>query len=160
MIKYKHGDNEYITLSMLRQAFPGASFPKTPNKAQLAMLGIEVIEVVPPEPTLDELKRQKKSEIANTRWQAQTANIIYDGNVYHAGEQATASIHAAVTAALSGNREWKTADGTSVKLNANKLQKLFVAIEERKEAGFIKEAALSSAIDACETAEALSEIEW
>lgn len=160
MLKYKNKETEYDTIHALRLAFPNVSFPQNLTAEQLAELGIEIIEAPTPEPTLDEVKSMKKGEIANARWQAQTTDITYDGNVYRADEQATASIHAAVTAALSGNREWKTADGTSIKLNANKLSKLFVAIEERKEAGFVKEAALSLAIDACETAESLSEIEW
>lgn len=123
-------------------------------------MDIEIINTPDPEPTLDDLKDAKKAEIAAARWNAQTADIEYDGNAYHADAQATANIHAAVTAALSGNREWKTADGKSVKLNANKLKSLFVAIEERKESYFVREAALVTAIDACVTAEEVSDIVW
>lgn len=117
-------------------------------------------EVAATLPTINELKTAKKAEIANLRWQSQTVNITHDGNVYLADEAATSSIHAAVTAALSGNREWKTANGTSVKLNANKLQKLFVAIEERKESCFVKESALCAQIDNCQTAAEIAAIKW
>lgn len=160
MTIYLHNDTKYNTLYELRRAFPNVSFPANPTAEQLAGLGIEVIEVVPPEPTIDELKLRKKAEIAHERWQAQMADIEHDGNVYHADESAVVNIHAAVTAALSGNREWKTADGSSVKLNATKLQKLFVAIEERKEACFMREAELAAAIDVCETAEDITRIVW
>lgn len=159
-IKYVFEGKEYDSLYPLRKTFPHVSFPASPTSEQLAELGIEVIEIPGPEPTLDELKAAKKAEIANVRWNAQTANIAHDGSTYHADENATANIHAAVTAALSGNREWKTADGKSVKLNANKLKNLFVAIEERKEGGFVKEAELTAQIDACQTAEEVASIVW
>lgn len=160
MIIYQHGETEYNSLYELRKAFPHVSFPQNPTSEQLAPLEIEIIELPDPELTLDELKAAKKAEIANARWSAQTANIVHEDNTYHADENATANIHAAVTAALSGNREWKTADGKSVKLNANKLKSLFVAIEERKESYFVRETVLVTAIDACATAEEVAEITW
>lgn len=116
-----------------------------------------------PEPTLDELKDRKKSEIASARYEAETGGCMVDGVTIATDRGSQALLTAAVvTARLDPEfkTQWKCADGRFVTLDAMQLRAISDAVTAHVEECFAREAELIELIDAAETAEELDAIQW
>lgn len=120
-------------------------------------------EPLPPEPTFDELKAQKKAEIAAARYAAETGGCTVDG-VTIATDRGSQSLLAAavVTARLDPEfkTRWKCADGHFVTLDAMQLRAIGDAVTAHVEACFAREAELVELIDAAATPDELDAIQW
>ena len=117
----------------------------------------------PPEPTLDELKAQKKVEIAAARYAAETGGCTVDGVTIATDRGSQALLTAAVVMARMDpefKTQWKCADGHFVDLNAMQLRAIGDAVIAHVEACFAREAELVELIDAAETPEELDAIHW
>ena len=122
------------------------------------------VEAIPaPVYTLDELKAQKKTEIAAARYAAETGGCSVDGAMIATDRESQALLTAAVvTARLDPEfkTRWKCADGRFVQLDAMQLRAIGDAVTAHVEACFSREAELVEQIDAAQTAEDLAAIQW
>ena len=117
----------------------------------------------PPKPTLDELKTQKKAEIAAARYAAETDGCTVDGVTIATDRGSQALLTAAVmTARLDPEfkTRWKCADGRFVTLDATQLRAIGDAVTAHVEACFSREAELCELIDAAQTKADLDAIQW
>lgn len=164
MYIYKYNGNEYSSMIALRQAIPHVSIPKAPTAEAFASIGVEVVEVALPVPVLSlaELKAAKIAEIANARWQAETAGLTLNGFTVATDRESQAMITAAVLQTMldpSYTVQWKTSAGF-IRLTAEQIQAVGVAVRQHVQACFDREAVLLTAIEACKTIEELNAINW
>lgn len=120
-------------------------------------------EPLPPEPTLDELKAQKKAEIAAARYAAETGGCTVDGVSIATDRGSQALLTAAVVSArldLEFKTQWKCADGRFKQLDAFQLRAIGDAVIAHVEACFAREGELCEQIDAAQTPEELAAIKW
>lgn len=120
-------------------------------------------EPLPPEPTLDELKAQKKAEIASARYDTETGGCTVDGVTIATDRGSQALLTAAVvTARLDPEfkTRWKCADGRFKQLDAFQLRAIGDAVIAHVEACFAREGELVELIDAAQTPEDLAAITW
>lgn len=120
-------------------------------------------EPLPPEPTFDELKAQKKAEIAAARYAAETGGCTVDGVTIATDRGSQALLTAAVVTArldLEFKTQWKCADGRFVTLDAMQLRAIGDAVIAHVEACFAREGELCELIDAAQTPEELAAIKW
>lgn len=114
----------------------------------------------PPEPTLDELKVQKKAEIAAARYEAETAGTTINGVLIDTGRDSQALITGAALAAVidgSYSLNWKT-DAGFIHLTAPEIIAVAQAVRAHVQACFDREGELVALVDAAETPEDLDEI--
>ena len=114
----------------------------------------------PPEPTLDELKAQKKVAIAAARYEAETAGTTVNGVQIDTGRDSQALITGAALAAVidsSYSLNWKTVEGF-IHLSAPEIIAVAQAVRAHVQACFDREGELVALVDAAETAEDLDEI--
>ena len=114
----------------------------------------------PPQLTFDELKMQKKAEIAAARYARETAGTTVNGVLIDTGRDSQALITGAALAAVidSGySLNWKTASGF-IHLTAPEIIAVAQAVRAHVQACFDREAELCALVDAAETAEDLDEI--
>lgn len=117
-------------------------------------------EPLPPEPTLDELKAQKKAEIAAARYAAETAGTTVNGITIDTGRDSQALITGAAVAAMLDENyslNWKTESGF-IHLTAPEIIAVAQAVRAHVQACFDREAELCALVDAAETKEDLDEI--
>lgn len=117
-------------------------------------------EPLPPEPTLDELKAQKKQEIAAARYAAETAGTTVNGITIDTGRDSQALITGAALAAMLDENyslNWKTANGF-IHLTAPEIIAVAQAVRAHVQTCFDREGELVALVDAAETAEDLDEI--
>lgn len=116
-----------------------------------------------PEPTFNELKAQKKAEIASARYAAETGGCTVDGVTIATDRGSQALLTAAVVTArldLEFKASWKCADGSFVTLDAMQLRAIGDAVIAHVEACFAREGELCEQIDAAQTPEDLAAIKW
>ena len=116
-----------------------------------------------PEKTFDELKAQKKQDIATARYDAETGGCTVDGVRIATDRGSQALLTAAVvTARLDPEfkTRWKCADGYFVDLNAMQLRAIGDAVIAHVERCFAREGELCEQIDAAQTPEDLAAIKW
>ena len=123
------------------------------------------VEAIPalPEPTFDDLKAQKKAEIASARYAAETGGCTVDGVTIATDRGSQALLTAAVVSArldVEFKTRWKCADGRFVTLDAMQLRAISDAVTAHVEACFTREAELVEQIDAAQTPEDLAAIKW
>ena len=114
----------------------------------------------PPEPTLDELKAQKKAAIAAARYDAETAGTTVNGITIDTGRDSQALITGAALAAMLDEGyalNWKT-DAGFIHLSAPEIIAVAQAVRAHVQACFDREAELCALVDAAETPEDLDEI--
>lgn len=114
-----------------------------------------------PTPTFDELKAQKKAEIAAMRFEKETSGITVFGATIDTDRDSQALITGAALAAVidSGySLNWKTESGF-VHLTAPEILAIAQAVRAHVQACFDREAELVALVDAAETAEELDAID-
>lgn len=117
-------------------------------------------EPLPPEPTFDELKAQKKAEIAAARYEAETAGTTVNGVLIDTGRDSQALITGAALAAMLDDGyslNWKTENGF-IHLTAPEIIAVAQAVRAHVQNCFDREAELCALVDAAKTAEDLDEI--
>ena len=122
-----------------------------------------VVEEIPapPPPTLDELKTQKKAEIAAVRYNVEIGGVTVSGVKIDTDRDSQALITGAALAAVidsSYSLNWKTAQGF-VHLTAPEIIAVAQAVRAHVQACFDREGELVALVDAAETAEDLDAIE-
>lgn len=118
-------------------------------------------EPLPPEPTLDELKAQKKAEIASVRYAAETAGTIVNGTTIDTGRDSQALITGAALAAVIDSEyslNWKTEAGF-IHLTAPELIAVAQAVRAHVQSCFDREGELVALVDAAQTAGELDAID-
>ena len=116
----------------------------------------------PPEPTFDELKSQKKAEIASARYAAETAGTTVNGVLIDTGRDSQALITGAALAAMLDENyslNWKTTAGF-IHLTAPEIIAVAQAVRAHVQACFDKEGELVARINAATTKEDLDAIKW
>ncbi len=112
-------------------------------------------------PSLEEVKAQRLSYLAERRWQIETAGISFNGmNVATDTTTQTKIIGAVVGAQIDPmtSINWKMSDGTFVILNAAGILAVAMAIRAHVQACFDHEAVLRAQIEAAITREELGAI--
>ena len=118
-------------------------------------------EPLPPEPTLDELKAQKKAAIAAARYEAEIAGTVVDGVTIDTGRDSQALITGAALAAVIDSTyslNWKTESGF-IHLTAPEIIAVAQAVRAHVQTCFDHEGELVSLVDAAQTSEELDAIE-
>lgn len=116
--------------------------------------------LMPPEPTLDELKARKKAEVAAARYEREIAGVEVNGVLIDTGRDSQALITgAALAAILDGNYSlnWKTESGF-IHLSAPEIIAVAQAVRAHVQSCFDREGELVALVDAAETKEDLDEI--
>jgi len=120
-------------------------------------------DLLPPEPTLDELKAQKLAELAQARWEQETGGLtLPDGTVIKTDRESQSLLTGASLYVLqnaSATVEWKGENGW-VTLSASDLQQIAMLVRNHVQACFSKERELGEKVEACETAEDVQGISW
>lgn len=114
----------------------------------------------PPEPTFDELKAQKKAEIAAARYEAEIAGTTVNGILIDTGRDSQALITGAALAAViddSYSLNWKTENGF-IHLTASEIIAVAQAVRAHVQACFDREGELVAQVDAATTKEELDAI--
>lgn len=113
-----------------------------------------------PAKTLDELKADKILELKSTRDTLETEPIEYNGNRYDYDDKARERINAAIIAldvqGADASIGWTTADNADVKVTANDLRMIIVAVAQRSNALHV---AYRAAKDKVETATTVAEVD-
>ena len=112
-------------------------------------------------PTLDELKAQKLTELKTIRDTLETEPIEYNGNHYDYDSKARDRINAAIIAldVSKGQIAWTTADNTEVMVNADDLRGVIADVAMRSNELHVKYRKLKEQVEACTTKEQLEKIE-
>lgn len=116
---------------------------------------------LPPEPTLDELKAQKKAEIAAARYEVETAGTTVNRITIDTGRDSQALITGAAVAAMLDENyslNWKTTSGF-IHLTAPEIIAVAQAVRAHVQSCFDREGELVALVDAAQTAEELDAIE-
>ena len=117
-------------------------------------------EPLPPEPTFDELKAQKKAEIASARYEREIAGVEVNDITIDTGRDSQALITGAALAAMldpNYSLNWKTANGF-IHLTAPEIITVAQAVRAHVQACFDREGELVTLVNAAETKEDLDEI--
>lgn len=122
----------------------------------------EVVAIpAPPEPTFDELKAQKKADIAAARYEAETAGTTVNGITIDTGRDSQALITGAAVAAMLDDGyslNWKTATGF-IHLSAQEIIAVAQAVRAHVQSCFDRESELVALVDAAQNAEELDAID-
>ena len=116
----------------------------------------------PPEPTLDELKAQKKAEIAVARYAREIAGTTVNGITIDTGRDSQALITGAALAAMLDENyslNWKTPSGF-IHLVAPEIIAVAQAVRAHVQESFDREGELVALIDAAQTKDELNAIKW
>lgn len=120
----------------------------------------EVVDKTPPTPTFDELKAQKRAEIAAARYEREIAGVTVNGIPIDTGRDSQALITGAALAAMLDENyslNWKTENGF-IHLTAPEIIAVAQAVRAHVQACFDREGELAALVDAAETKEDLDEI--
>lgn len=123
---------------------------------------VEIMPIIVPVKTLEELKAGKKADIAAARYTYEIAGIRFRGVHVTTDREDQAMITAAALSAVidsTFSTVWKGADGY-LTLDAPGVMALATAVAAHVEAAFAEEKRLSDNIDAAQTAEDVASIIW
>lgn len=119
---------------------------------------------VTPEPTLDELKSQKRAEINYVRDRTEQGGFEYLGKTFDSDQISAQRISMAAQAmALADDTAkitWTCQDNTTIDLNKTQLVGMVAALAEWSNTCHQKATALKAKIEAAQTAEELENITW
>lgn len=162
MIIYRFEGKSYNSLFQLKQAMPNVSFPTSPTDEVLIALGIEKMEVLPPEPTLEELKERKKSEIGAARYADATGHLKIGDHTYNIDKESQTALIGTMAAFQAGvlkTTNWKTAEGF-VTLTAAEFMTVAATVLTYIDQCFAREKELLAAIGTAATEEELNRVTW
>lgn len=117
-------------------------------------------EPLPPEPTLDELKAQKKASIAAARYKVETAGTTVNGVLIDTGRDSQALITGAALAAMLDDGyslNWKTSAGF-IHLTAPEIIAVAQAVRAHVQTCFDREGELVALVDAAQNVDELNVI--
>ena len=134
------------------------------NNARIVEHGdhYEVVEIVVPEKTFDELKADKKAEIAAARYDYEIAGVIINGVHITTDREDQAMITAVALSAVvdpAYTTVWKGADGY-LTLTASEILAMARIVGAHVEAAFAEEKCLVEQIDAARDEAELASIAW
>lgn len=119
-------------------------------------------EPEPPEPTLDELKTYKITELKAERDTNEVKPIEYNGHLYDYDDKARDRINAAIIAldvqGEGATIEWTLADNTSLTVTSKDLKMVIAAVAVRSNELHVKYRAASDKVDVAKTKEDLKKI--
>lgn len=125
----------------------------------------QIVEL--PKPTLDELKTAKRTEINQARDAAEQGGFEYLDRVFDSDQVSCQRISMAAQAmsmtAMSEQTPtitWTCKDNSTIKLNAQQLAGLIVALAEWSSTCHQKATELKAKIEACTTEDELNQIVW
>lgn len=154
----------------LRRLFPRVSFPAEPTQEDLTPLGVTIVEISDPVPTLEELKEAKRQEILAARDTAIRDGTTWQGHpIWTDGDaqRLALSVMAAPTlAAAVGSSEtvpyptWTCKDGHVVQLDEAYATDLCLTIQTYVTAMYNAAAELLTQVAAAQSAEDLAAIVW
>lgn len=115
-----------------------------------------------PEPTLDELKTYKITELKAERDTNEVKPIEYNGHLYDYDDKARDRINAAIIAldvqGEGATIEWTLADNTSLTVTSKDLKMVIAAVAVRSNELHVKYRAASDKVDVAKTKEDLKKI--
>ena len=123
---------------------------------------VEIMPIVEPAKTLEELKADKKSDIAAARYNYEIAGVVFRGVHVTTDREDQAMITACALSAVidSGfTTVWKGADGY-LELDASGVLTLARTVAAHVETAFAEEKRLVEQIDAAQTAEDVAVVIW
>ena len=123
---------------------------------------VVIMPIIIPTRTLEELKADKKADIAAARWNFEVAGIIFRGVHVTTDREDQAMITAAALSAVIGSdytTVWKGSDGY-LTLNASGVLELAHTVANHVEAAFVEEKRLADLIDAAQSEDELAPIVW
>jgi len=115
-----------------------------------------------PPPTLDDLKKLKKEEIASARYEYEISGITFHDVHITTDREDQAMITATALSAVldpTATTVWKGANGY-LTLKASEILEMARAVADHVESAFIEEKRLVELIDSATTEEELSSITW
>ena len=117
-----------------------------------------------PQPSLDDLKAQKRAEINKARDKAEQSGFEYLGKTFDSYQVSCIRISSAAQAMQYAPDDatitWTTQDNSTIDLNKSQLSGLVVALAQHSNECHQKATALKAQIDACDSKEALDKIKW
>lgn len=122
----------------------------------------EVVGIVAPEKTFNELKADKKAEIAAARYEYEIAGVVFGGVRVTTDREDQSMITAVALSAVvdpTYTTVWKGADGY-LNLDAAGVLSLARMVGAHVEAAFAAEKRLAEQIDAAQTQEDLDAVVW
>lgn len=124
----------------------------------------EIKEIIIPEPTLDELKLQKREEINRARDAAEQGGFTYLDKVFDSDQVSCQRISMAAQAMALAPDDvtitWTCQDNSTIDLNKTQLAGMVVALAEWSNTCHIKATSLKEQIELAETEEDLEKIQW
>lgn len=163
MITYHYNDKTTNFLNDVRKWFPNKSLPQSITAEVLSSLGVEVEDVPEPVPTFEEMKEAKKAEIAAARYEAEIAGVTVNGTFIKTDRESQALLTGACLQAVIDpeySLNWKTADGTWIKLSAEDIKAVGTTVRVYVQSQFDEEERLCGLIDNAMTEEELEVIAW
>lgn len=120
-------------------------------------------DLLPPEPTLDELKAQKLAELAQARWEQETGGLtLPDGTVIKTDRESQGLLTAAAVMAKfdpTMTVEWKAATGW-IDLDATTVIQFAGAVREHVQKAFSKERDLAEQVAIAGSVQEVQSVEW
>lgn len=125
----------------------------------------QLSEYITPEPTLDELKDNKRSEIALARYVAESAGCEWNGYTVATDRESRAILNTAKAVAeemgaLFTTSVWKMQSGQFVQITLSDMKNIGLAMASYAQGLFNKEAVLNDAITIAATKEEINNITW
>lgn len=120
-------------------------------------------EVVPiPQPSLDELKAAKLTELKAARDSRETSPIEYNGHLFDFDEKSYSRITAEIYAldVSGGTIHWTTADNDTVEVSANDLRGVIASAAVRSNALHIKYRGYKERVNAAMNASEVRAVVW
>ncbi|MCI7403738.1 MAG: DUF4376 domain-containing protein [Pyramidobacter sp.] len=154
----------------LRRLFPRVSFPAEPTQEDLTPLGVTIVEIPDPVPTLEELKERKREEILaardaavrdGTTWQGHPIWTDGDAQRLALSVMAAPTLAAAVgSAAPVPYPTWTCKDGHVVQLDEAYATDLCLTIQTYVTAMYNTAADLLTQVGAAQSAEDVAAVVW
>lgn len=146
-------NDEIKSYYQLKQIYPNFSFPKEspPDGWKI---------YTPPEPTLEEVKRRKKSQINNERNQRETAGFLYLDKTFDSDERSAHRMQVAALAAQKAINDgasltitWTVKDNSTIVLTAEQIIGMVASFAEHGQFIFETAKAYKAQVDAVKVEE-------